>query len=653
MQGNFWLDWIAGRRVASRLVWIAVSFLLPLAVLLWIYWSSVSGQIDFARKELGGLGANRVLFEALLAFERHQTLVGLKAEPGEISTAASAFERSLDRIDRLAAQFGKAIQFDEEGFKTRKRAWAKPEELRSAWRSTDPQVQGKAGKIILEQIAHVGDSSNLVLDPDLDSFYLMDCCVVALPNICDRLATVARWLGQGEARGALELGIASRRLREDDLARFSKDIETALVEDFNFFGQTLDSDRLTQAANLVRRDLSGLADQADSLVTKTGKWEAAGGLGKKALAAFESCQEAYMRCDENLEKALENRIRLFSRSRLTGVSLTGVALALALALVFWIGRSLVVPISASRLRLMQLAQGDLAQKVEVVGRGELADMTAALEGAVDGMRRAISPIREGAGQLSESVKQQVNLLQSMASNAEETSAQVQVVSSAAEQVSANVRSVAAAAEEMEATIREIAGQAHQAARVAGDAVGLAESTGTLVNRLGESGSMIGGVVKTITSIAEQTNLLALNATIEAARAGEVGKGFAVVANEVKELAKETARATEDIGGKIGAIQQDTRLAIDAIRQIQAIITRINEIQTSIASAVEEQSATTREIGRNVTEAAKGTSEIAASITGVADAAGSTSQRAQEASLDTESLRELSIRLEELVRGFRT
>jgi methyl-accepting chemotaxis protein len=165
--------------------------------------------------------------------------------------------------------------------------------------------------------------------------------------------------------------------------------------------------------------------------------------------------------------------------------------------------------------------------------------------------------------------------------------------------------------------------------------------------------MIGGVVKTITSIAEQTNLLALNATIEAARAGEVGKGFAVVANEVKELAKETARATEDIGCKIGAIQQDTRQAIEAIRQIQAIITRINEIQTSIASAVEEQSATTREIGRNVTEAAKGTGEIAANITSVADAASSTSKQAQEASLDTESLRELSVRLEELVRGFQT
>ena len=189
--------------------------------------------------------------------------------------------------------------------------------------------------------------------------------------------------------------------------------------------------------------------------------------------------------------------------------------------------------------------------------------------------------------------------------------------------------------------------------MAGEAVGLAESTGTLVNRLGESGSKIGGVVKTITSIAEQTNLLALNATIEAARAGEVGKGFAVVANEVKELAKETARATEDIGGRIHAIQEDTRQAIAAITKIQAIITRINEIQVSIAAAVEEQAATTREIGRNVTEAAKGTGEIAANITGVADSARNTSDQAQKASLGTEELRQLSLRLEELVRGFRT
>ena len=129
-----------------------------------------------------------------------------------------------------------------------------------------------------------------------------------------------------------------------------------------------------------------------------------------------------------------------------------------------------------------------------------------------------------------------------------------------------------------------------------------------MSSLGESGSRIGGVVKLITSIAEQTNLLALNATIEAARAGEVGKGFAVVANEVKELAKETARATEDISGKINAIQQDTANAVRAISEVQATIKHINDIQSAIASAVEEQSATTREIGRNVTEAARGTAD---------------------------------------------
>ena len=653
MEASFWLDWLTGRRVAARLVWIAISFLLPLMVLLWIYWNSVSGQIDFARKEITGLSANRVLFDALVALERYQSLVALKADASERATAADAFERSLDRIDRMVAQIGKTIGLDDEGFKARKRSWATPEELRRVWRSPDPTVQAKAETILFEQIAHVGDTSNLVLDPDLDSFYLMDCCVVALPGITQRLSSMSQAVAKGEALGTIDLGIASRRLREDNLNRFTKNVEVALAEDFNFYGETLDSDRLTQVANLIRRDITVLADQADSIVSKSSKWDSNTGLGKKIIATFEICHEAFTRCDESLEKALLNRVNLFNRSRLTGVSLTGLALFIALALVFWIGMGLVRPISATRQRLRQLADGDLAQKVEVIGRGELKDMTSALEGAVDGMRRAVTPIREGAGQLADSVKQQASLLHSMASNAEETSAQMHVVSSAAEQVSTNVRSVAAAAEEMEATIREISSQAHQAARVAGEAVGLAESTGNLVNRLAESGSMIGGVVKTITSIAEQTNLLALNATIEAARAGEVGKGFAVVANEVKELAKETARATEDIGGKIGAIQQDTRQAIEAIRQIQAIITRINEIQTSIASAVEEQSATTREIGRNVTEAAKGTGEIAANITSVADAASSTSKQAQEASLDTESLRELSVRLEELVRGFQT
>src|SRR5581483_7458380 len=150
----------------------------------------------------------------------------------------------------------------------------------------------------------------------------------------------------------------------------------------------------------------------------------------------------------------------------------------------------------------------------------------------------------------------------------------------------------------------------EAARVATSAVRVAEVTSGAISKLGDSSIEIGKVVKVITSIAEQTNLLALNATIEAARAGEAGKGFAVVANEVKELANETARATEDISRKIDAIQTDTQTAVISIQEITDVIAKINDIQTTIASAVEEQAATTNEIGRNVSEAAKGTTEIA-------------------------------------------
>jgi len=222
-----------------------------------------------------------------------------------------------------------------------------------------------------------------------------------------------------------------------------------------------------------------------------------------------------------------------------------------------------------------------------------------------------------------------SLAGTMAANAEETSAQANVVSAAAEQVNRNVQTVATGAEEMTASIREIAKNANEAARVATSAVKVAETTNATVAKLGLSSAEIGKVIKVITSIAQQTNLLALNATIEAARAGEAGKGFAVVANEVKELAKETAKATEDIGQKIEAIQTDTRGAVAAIGQISLIINQINDIQNTIASAVEEQTATTNEISRNVAEAAKGSAEIAQNITGVAQAAKETSSGVQD------------------------
>jgi len=238
----------------------------------------------------------------------------------------------------------------------------------------------------------------------------------------------------------------------------------------------------------------------------------------------------------------------------------------------------------------------------------------------ENLKNTIDMVLKNSEALTSSSEELGKLAQEMSHNSEETSHQSNLVASAAEQVSANVATVAASAEEMSASILEISKNTNEAATVATSAVRAAKETTETVNHLGISSREIGKVIKVITSIAQQTNLLALNATIEAARAGEAGKGFAVVANEVKELAKQTAKATEDISRKIVTIQGDTRNAVNAIEEIGNIIDQINDIQSSIASAIEQQNATTNEIARNAGEAAKGSTEIAQNIAHVSEGA---------------------------------
>lgn len=235
------------------------------------------------------------------------------------------------------------------------------------------------------------------------------------------------------------------------------------------------------------------------------------------------------------------------------------------------------------------------------------------------IREVNKPLMNSAGSLVEAAQKMSAATSQLNSTSQETSSQASVVSSSAEEVSRAVQTVASGMEEMSATVNEIAKNSSEAARISSSAVNIANSTNDSMNKLKASSFEIGDVVKVITSIAEQTKLLALNATIEAARAGEAGKGFAVVANEVKELAKQTAKATEEIGQKIGAIQGDTEQSVLAINEIGRIISEINNIQHSIAGAVEEQTATTNEIARTIAEAANSSAQIATGIAHVAQA----------------------------------
>ncbi len=301
---------------------------------------------------------------------------------------------------------------------------------------------------------------------------------------------------------------------------------------------------------------------------------------------------------------------------------------------------------------LALAQRDLSKQIEAQNAGEFKQLTDNVNQMSTNLRNSVKQMADVATAVASAAEELTAVSKEMTRSAEQTAEQATAASASSEQVSQNAGIVATAVEEMNASIKEIAKNAAQGARVATEAVKTADSTNDTIAKLGQSSVEIGKVIKTITSIAQQTNLLALNATIEAARAGEAGKGFAVVASEVKELAKQTANATEDISQRIEAIQKDTNGAVQAITQITGIINQINDIQNTIASAVEEQTATTNEISRNVAQAAKGSSDIAKNIGIVAQNAQSTTTGASNTSQAASELSRMAVDLQKLVSTFK-
>jgi methyl-accepting chemotaxis protein len=391
--------------------------------------------------------------------------------------------------------------------------------------------------------------------------------------------------------------------------------------------------------------LKGDADRGRSLLA--GPLREAYEAHRKHADRVVGLAQARNRADEADTQAVVSRSLVLMGA--LGLGIVG-ALSLACAMIV---RQVAHPLARVTEAAEEIAKANLTvETFDSDSRDEPGRMSAALGRAIAVLRRALREINLNAQTLGASSHELIDVSRAMSANADDTAAQTGVASAASDQVSRNIQSVAVSAEEMGASIREIAKNAAEAAKVATSAVLVAERTNGTVAKLGESSAQIGRVIKVITEIAEQTNLLALNATIEAARAGQAGRGFAVVAGEVKELATGTARATGDIEQQIEAIRRDVTSAVASIREITGIVTTINDLQTRIAAAVEEQTATTGEITRSMAEAARGSQEIAQNIVALAKSAQGTSSGASQTRSSAQEVARMAVDLEKLVGLFR-
>jgi methyl-accepting chemotaxis protein len=408
--------------------------------------------------------------------------------------------------------------------------------------------------------------------------------------------------------------------------------------------------------------------------------------------------------DKNLNdeiRAIDAKIKSFTN--MTNI-ITVTVFILGIALTLFLIRTIIQPLVqvVSAMEDISKGEGDLTKRMKVTTHDELGELATSFNKFSDKIQKTISKVADNTRRLSSESEKLLTSSHTLTSNSCGTSEKMNFVFTASEKANQNIHSVAAAAEEMSATIKsisanlqeetsitiqavkmaettnaEISNTTQETSRIISNAVKVADSTNQAITKLGASSAEIGEVIKVITSIAQQTNLLALNATIEAARAGEAGKGFAVVANEVKELAKATAKATEEIGQKIETIQSDTLGAVSAIgeigkiinqineistagaeksvisiSEIRKIVGKINEISTAIAGAVEEQAVTTSEITRTMTDAALGTGEIVKSISETVTLTEGTSNSAKQVESAAQAFSEMTTDLDLQVKGFK-
>ena len=497
-----------------------------------------------------------------------------------------------------------------------------------------------AVNIVKTMTSHMGDTSGLILDPDLDTYYLMSDTLVNLPLNQDRLARAialgrdALQKGKVGEKDRTALAVYAAMLQQDDLDVIGSNLSTALNEDRNFNGVSKSFQANMPPAFKTYSDAQAkFIEMTDRLASSDAPHISA----EDYVAAGKSARDAnflmWFAAIPEEDTMLQMRIDGFARRRLTALLLSGLALLVACVLSYRTMLNITRPLHDLRQKAIAVAGGDLSGKpLEIKNRDEIGDLATAVNDMTVSFRRVLSDISGGIHTLGGSIQRLSTVSYNTASGVSSVSERAHTVAAAAEQASANtlsmvagmgqfsgsLSSVASATEEMSSTVGDIAANTARANQISERAATQAETVTGQMQKLGEAAQEIGLVTETINNISAQTNLLALNATIEAARAGTAGKGFAVVANEIKELAKQTAEATEDIKAKIAGIQGSTGAAIGEIGQITTVIKDVGAIVGSIAAAIEQQAAVTRDVASNVAQASAGVSEANERVTQTAE-----------------------------------